>query len=121
MDLKLLQKDVAIILNVSEDCVTYWENNRNEPQVRYYPQIIKFLGYFPFELDLTTFKGRIIAFRYINGLGQKQFAKLMKIDPRTVLHWEKGDGNGPKRIKMEQFLANYDFKLNTNQSLDICK
>ena len=109
--MRLLQKDIAKIFCVSEDCITLWENNRNEPQIRYYPQIIKFLGYFPFEVDLTTFKGRIIAFRYINGLGQKQFAKLMKINPRTVLQWEKGNGNGPKRSKMEQFLANYNFKI----------
>lgn len=111
MDLKLLQKDVAEIFSVSEDSITFWENNRNKPQIKYYPHIIKFLGYYPFGLDLSTFKGRIEAFRFINGLSQKQFAILMKIDPRTALQWEKGQGNGLKRVKMEQFLANYNFNI----------
>lgn len=112
MDLKLLQKDVAKIFNVSEDCITYWENNRSEPQMKYYPHIIKFFGYYPFGLDLSTFKGRMEAFRFINGLSQKQFGILMKIDTRTALQWEKGQGNGLKRGEMEQFLANYNFNIN---------
>ncbi|MBD1430340.1 hypothetical protein [Sphingobacterium litopenaei] len=52
------------------------------------------------------------AFRFINGLSQKQFGILMKIDPRTALQWGKGQGNGLKRGEMEQFLANYNFNIN---------
>lgn len=112
MDLRLLQKDVATIFNVSEDCITYWENNRNKPQIKYYPYIIKFLGYYPFRLDLSTFTGRIEAFRYLNGLSQKQFAISIKINPRTAHQWEKGQGNGPRKAQIEQFLANYNFNIN---------
>jgi len=92
MELKLFQKDLAILFGVSEDCITYWENSRSTPQIQYYPALIRFLGYYPFELDLTAFEGRIKAFRYINGLSQKQFATLMKINPRTAQQWEKGQG-----------------------------
>ncbi|MGJ1271740.1 helix-turn-helix domain-containing protein [Sphingobacterium multivorum] len=112
MELKLFQKDLAILFGVSEDCITYWENSRSTPQIQYYPALIRFLGYYPFELDLTAFEGRIKAFRYINGLSQKQFATLMKINPRTAQQWEKGQGNGPKRAQIDQYLVNYNFNIN---------
>ena len=44
IQLGLLQKDVARIINVSEDCITYWENNRSSPQKRYKKLILQFLN-----------------------------------------------------------------------------
>lgn len=46
--LRLKQREVADIIGVSEDCITYWENERSKPQRRHYHKIIKFLGYNPF-------------------------------------------------------------------------
>jgi DNA-binding XRE family transcriptional regulator len=40
---KLLQKDVAVILGVCEDSITFWENNRVVPQIRYQNKIAAFL------------------------------------------------------------------------------
>ena len=111
MDLKLLQKDVAKIFNVSEGCITYWENNRSSPLIQYYPNVIKFLGYCPLEFNLDTFKGRIMAYRYLNGLSRKNFAKKMGVDPQTVAGWENDRGKGPKKVKVERLLAHYDFNL----------
>lgn len=111
LDLKLLQKDVAKIFNVSEDCITYWENNRSKPLTYYYPDVIRFLGYCPFVLDLNTFKGRILAYRYLNGLSRKHFAKMMGVDPQTVVGWENGRGKKSKKAKIERLLADYDFNL----------
>ena len=118
LDLKLLQKDVAKIFNVSEDCITYWETNRSEPQIKYYPRIIKFLGYCPFKVDLSTFEGRVIAYRYLNGLSLKYFGKLMEVDPKTVVGWENGRGKGSKRDKMERFLSKYDFNAESIVSVN---
>jgi DNA-binding XRE family transcriptional regulator len=42
MELKLPQKDVAKICGVTEDCITNWEKNRCEPQVQFFPHIVKF-------------------------------------------------------------------------------
>lgn len=109
MELKLFQVDVAKIFNVSEDCITYWENNRSEPQVNYYPRIIDFLGYSPFELDTSTFQGVIKAYRYVNGLSQKRFAKMMDIDPTTVRRWEQGKGRISETKKLKALLATSDF------------
>ena len=92
LELKLFQKDVAAIFNVSDDCVTYWENNRSEPQIQYYPLIFGFLEYCPFELDTSTLMGRIKAYRYMNGLIQSRLAKMLGVDPSTILAWENGKG-----------------------------
>lgn len=153
IELKLFQKDLADLFGVSEDFITSWENNRSAPQIHYYPALIRFLGYCPFELDLTTFEGRIKAYRYLHGwlvptgndgkwgaksgsglsgaakfvaygskrlvvcgingcccgLSRKHFAKLMAVDPQTIVHWENGRGKRSKREKMERFLLKYDF------------
>ena len=47
IEIGLFQKDVACILGVDECSIYHWENNRCEPQLRYLPRIIKFLGYEP--------------------------------------------------------------------------
>jgi len=88
MELKLLQKDVASICGVTEDCITNWEKNRSIPQIQYFPHIINFLGYLPFEVDLTTLSGKLKAHRYINGLTQKQLGKIVGVDGATVCSWE---------------------------------
>jgi len=89
LQLGLLQKDVARIIKVSEDSVTYWENARSEPQIRYFPNIIKFLGYSPFQFDTTVFGEVIRKFRTENGLSYKQVGKLLGIDGSTIAAWEK--------------------------------
>lgn len=109
IELKLFQKDLVDLFGVSEDFITYWENNRSTPQIHYYPALIRFLGYCPFELDLTTFEGRIKAYRYLHGLSRKHFAKLMAVDPQTIVNWENGRGKRSKREKMKRFLLKYDF------------
>jgi len=42
IDLRMLQKEVANIIGVSEDCLANWENDKNIPQIQFMPQIIKF-------------------------------------------------------------------------------
>jgi len=88
MELKLLQKDVARICGVTEDCITNWEKNRSIPQIQYFPHIISFLGYLPFKVDLTTLSGKLKAHRCINGLTQKQLGKIVGVDGTTVCSWE---------------------------------
>jgi DNA-binding XRE family transcriptional regulator len=44
-DLKLSQSQVAKFIGVSNDTITYWENERTHPQVTFVPKIIGFLGY----------------------------------------------------------------------------
>jgi len=49
IELDLFQKDVAKIIDVSEDCITFWEKGRSKPQRRCLDKITLFRGYNPFQ------------------------------------------------------------------------
>jgi len=91
MDKGLFQREVAAIIGVTEDTVTYWENGRAEPQVQFAPKIISFLGYSPYPADLTTLGGRIKRYRLIKGLSQVKFGEMLGVDGSTVCSWELGE------------------------------
>jgi DNA-binding XRE family transcriptional regulator len=77
MNPKLLQKDVAKILGISEDCITNWEKNRSIPQIQFMLSIIQFLGYLPFCFNLTTLSGKLKAYRHVKGMSQKKLAQCL--------------------------------------------
>ena len=89
LELGLLQKDVANIIGVCEDSITFWENNRNEPSVIHYPKIIQFLAYVPFEVDSSTLGGQIKLYRYLHGLFQEELARTLDVNESTIYHYEK--------------------------------
>jgi transcriptional regulator with XRE-family HTH domain len=51
LDLGLLQAEVADRLGVTESSVTNWELSRTEPELRFLPGIVRFLGYTPWSVD----------------------------------------------------------------------
>ena len=109
MELKLFQKDVAFVLGVTEDSITNWEKNRSIPQINFTPNIINFLGYLPFEVDFTTFSGKLKAYRQIHGLSQKKLGKILKVDSSTVCSWEIGEN-----LPQENILNTLDLMLSPN-------
>jgi transcriptional regulator with XRE-family HTH domain len=86
--LGLLQKEVAAIIEVSEDTITYWENGRAVPMIHHYPNIISFLGYNQFNIALESLAGQINAYRILKGLSLKKFGKLIGVDGSTISSWE---------------------------------
>lgn len=86
----LLQKDVANILGVTEDCITNWEKNRSFPQIQFMPYIIQFLGYLPFNFEMTTLSGKLKAYRHIKGISQKKLGTMLNVDGATINSWEQG-------------------------------
>jgi DNA-binding transcriptional regulator YiaG len=86
----LLQKDVALLLNVSEDCVTYWENERSTPQIHHYPNIIRFLGYYPLDHETESNAGKLKQIRHCKGLSIKQCAALVSVSEDAAKRWERG-------------------------------
>ncbi|WP_343693734.1 recombinase family protein [Chitinophaga sp.] len=90
IDSGLTQTELAKILDVSTDCITFWENNRSKPQITYYPRIHHFLGFYTTTIDETNFHGRLRAYRLKNGISCKEMARLLKVDTSTVRAWEKG-------------------------------
>jgi DNA-binding transcriptional regulator YiaG len=89
MDLGLYQAEAARLLDVSEDCLCYWENERNKPRLYQYPAIIAFLGYYPFDHEIATFGGKIRRYKYEHGLSNEKLATLLEVDEGTVANWER--------------------------------
>jgi transcriptional regulator with XRE-family HTH domain len=91
LDLALTQKDVAKRLGADETSVWNWEKNRSSPALRFVPRIIEFLGYVPDDTQPETLGQRIVAFRRLRGLTQKELARRLAVDPSTISGWERGE------------------------------
>jgi DNA-binding XRE family transcriptional regulator len=103
MDSKLLQKDVAKILGVSEDCITNWEKNRSNPQIQFTPHIIQFLGYLPFSFDQTTLSGKLKTYRHVKGISQKKLGTMLNVDGATISSWEQGESQPHKQTLIKLY------------------
>jgi DNA-binding transcriptional regulator YiaG len=104
MDLGLYQTQVARQLQVTEDCLCYWENGRNHPHLTYYPRIIAFLGYYPFAHETATFGGKIRKYKYEHGMSNERLAKFLGVDETTVANWER-NRRLPLARSLEKVLA----------------
>jgi transcriptional regulator with XRE-family HTH domain len=107
LDLKLFQKDVAAIIGASEASVNNWEANNALPSIAYMPQIIKFLGYLPYDNTAKTMGGRIRMAREALGLSQEKLACKLGIDPTTIRRWESGKGRPSKGLleRLDRFFS----------------
>src|SRR5262245_37884810 len=76
LDQGLFQLQLADRFGIDKSTITNWELNRSEPEIRYIPMIIEFIGYCPYHptAELIT---RLSAIRWALGLTQEQLAKLM--------------------------------------------
>ena len=96
LDLKLLQKEVAQIIGVDEATIWNWEKNRTSPLLYYIPKIVEFSGYMPLDIRAKTFGERIVNYRRLLGITQKELARALGIDP-SALGKQKGMKANPKR------------------------
>jgi DNA-binding XRE family transcriptional regulator len=90
LDLNLFQKEVAKIIGVSEDSVTYWETSRSYPQIRHIPSIVSFLGYNPFKTNSAGLADQVKKYRLMNGLSLKRMGEIIGVNETTVASWESG-------------------------------
>jgi transcriptional regulator with XRE-family HTH domain len=91
LDLKLLQKDVAVAIGVDTYTIANWEKNRCNPQLHLLPSVVRFLGHNPFLVDEVRELGeKIRAYRRSLGITQKKLAQELGIDPTTLARWERG-------------------------------
>lgn len=101
LSLRLTQLEASKLLCVERCGLVDWENNNTSPAIEFYPSIIKFLSYIPFEFDTTTLGGRVKEYRYLHGLSQERFGKFTGIGPATIFRIEQGMGklnNATKRV-----------------------
>jgi transcriptional regulator with XRE-family HTH domain len=109
LDLGLVQREAAREIGVSKATLYNWEKGRNEPEIRFYSGIIRFLGYDPTAPGPTLSMGeRLKAARRARGLSQAKLADLLGVDPTTVRDWEeRGEQGRPARRVLravEEFL-----------------
>ena len=104
LDLGLLQREAADKLGVDAMTICNWEINRTSPQLRLIPRIITFLGYVPYDTQPETLGKRIIAYRRLMGLSQKELAGRLRVDPSTLGRWE-GEKGCPSDKHRERLLA----------------
>ena len=115
-ELRLTQLQVARLIGVEENTVTYWEKHRSQPAIHCLPQIIQFLGYIPFELKADSLGEQIKLYRKIKGISQENFAKQISVDPCTLARWERNRGKPSKNFLKEDStlkscLSNFRFSL----------
>ncbi|MEW8042474.1 MAG: helix-turn-helix transcriptional regulator [Candidatus Thiodiazotropha endolucinida] len=83
----LRQSDVALILGINSWTLRNWEYNRTKASVRYYPAIMDFLGYCPYQRG-DTLGRKMMLHRTHQGLSQRDLARIIGVDPGTVSRWE---------------------------------
>lgn len=90
LDLGLLQKQVAEQMGVDQASVVNWEKNHSQPEFRYLPAIIAFLGYDP-RPKPAGLPQQLVWFREGKGWSQKRLALELRVDPTTLARWERGE------------------------------
>jgi len=120
LDLKVFQRDVAKRLGVTTSTITNWEKNRGGPALRLIPKIITFLGSDPFPQAVSSLRGKILQYRWTQGLTIKKLAGILGIDPTTLARWERGEveprGKLKERVNSFLKILTGQAKLVVNQS-----
>jgi len=106
LDLRMHQKDVARIVNVSTSTVTNWEKNRTTPRLHFLPKIYEFLGGNPVRGNATSLGEILKQYRIQKGLSMRRLATELGVDPGTLAKWEKGyhEPRGKLKELMNSFL-----------------
>lgn len=83
LDRGFSQPQVAKVLKVSINTVTFWETNRCEPTAKFAKRIIEFLQYVPFYENKSLGK-RLYMARLVSGKTQAETAELMDVDESNL-------------------------------------
>lgn len=112
LSLGLRQKDVAARLGIAWNTLLEWEKDRVAPEVRYWPELLAFLGYDP-RPEPQRLGDRIKARREALGLSLELAAQQIGVDEGTLARWEKGvwRPSGTRRALVEAFLGGGSPKL----------
>lgn len=89
LDRGLWHKHVAEKVGATAGSVNSWEVGRAEPEVRYIPKIIEFLGYNPRPAPTETMD-RLRWFKWSNGMSLQRLGQAMDRDPEQLADWLSG-------------------------------
>lgn len=99
MDLGLTQAAMAAKIGVIEASIWNWETGRTEPELRFLPAILGFLGDDPRPTPQTIGE-KLIAYRSGKGWARPKLAAVLIVDPSTLARWERGERQ-PQRTYRE--------------------
>ena len=94
------------MLGVSKATYENWEQDKHEPEFRYWSRVISFVGYDP-NPEPRTLGERIKAKRRREGLTLREVARRLEVDLGTVMAWEKDEVRKPysRYVRLfEQFI-----------------
>ncbi|MFK7794978.1 MAG: hypothetical protein AB8B89_06505 [Gammaproteobacteria bacterium] len=107
MDEKLQVKQLAQILETSEENVIHWEYGKHPPTIQFLPKIIQYLGYCPIMTHPKSLGQKVRFKRMYEGLSAKALGHKLDIDECTLLSWERQVRFTRKtkiRLKLEAYL-----------------
>lgn len=96
--LGLLQAEAAARIGVNLWTYMKWEKDRHEPEDRFYPGIVNFLGYEPWP-EPTSLAEALQSERRRRGVAIRTAAVLCGVDPGTWGRWERGEWK-PTRLTL---------------------
>ena len=99
LDLGLTWKQVANAIGRRATNVANWSRTRGQPDIRAWPGIIWFLGYDPRPTPMSL-GAALKQHRAGQGISQKEFARVLRVDPSTLAKWERNE-----RAPAGEFLA----------------
>lgn len=89
VELKLEQTDLANMFGVSHNVVGTWERNEAMPNSKHRPKLVQFLGQVPWDIDQSTFGGRLEHARLLKGLSIDELAKLIGATKAKISRLER--------------------------------
>lgn len=115
MDRGLPQPQAAKMLGITSNSLTTWELNQYQPQVKHWPNIIAWLGYYP-EADDGSIGYQLRKYRRYEGIRQKILAKRIGVDEKTLWRIEMGPGKRPAQTKTLEKINKFiqAFRLRTD-------
>jgi transcriptional regulator with XRE-family HTH domain len=107
-ELELFQKDVGEQIGVSARTIMNWEKDYSEPDIRYFPATLAFLGYDPYP-EPKTLGEKIIAWRRQNGVTRKSLARQLGIDEAALAKREMdiASTTEKKAVQLTSFLEQH--------------
>jgi hypothetical protein len=86
--------------------VNNWEQNHGEPEIRFVPKIIEFLGYNPKPMPDGTLE-RLAWYKWTCGLNYEALGERMRIHPEQLQAWLVGRQKpfNKSLARIEEFLA----------------
>ena len=106
MDRGLLQKVAAKQIGITASCLVNWELNHNQPHIQHWPDILKFLGYYP-EEDDGSLGYMIRKYRRYEGVAQKVVANRIGVDEYTLWRIERKSGKQPSIQRIIKRIENF--------------